>query len=93
MKELDEGEIFVLIGDGRKAGGAVFWAGNGAGPLNSLGEPSGNEAGVAVFVAGNGAGPLGPLDEVELPSTDDVLPGALLLGDIREQREVVTYKN
>ena len=57
------GGKFVLIGDGSEAGGAVFGAGNGAGPLG----------------------------EVELPSTDDVRIGALLLGDIREQREVVTY--
>ena len=64
LKEL--GGKFVLIGDGREAGGAVF-------------------------EAGNGASPLGPLGEVELPSTGDVCIGALLLGDIREQREVVTY--
>ena len=87
LKEL--GGKFVLIGDGREAGVPGVWAGNGAGPLNSLGEPNGRETeGGAVFEAGNGAGPLG---EVELPSTGDVCIGALLLGDIREQREVVTY--
>lgn len=75
------GGKFVLIGNGREAG-----------PLGPLGEPNGRETEEgAVFGARNEAGPLNSLGEVELPSTDDVRIGALLLGDIREQREVVTY--